>query len=93
MYFSLIIVVLALAAQQTIADSQSPFAQQPQHYTVVQTDSKYPSDVKSIYSVQQQPANEIDSSKSTQLKVNTKIQFIHIVPSTPPESIELNNHS
>lgn len=69
MYFLLtIIVVLALAAKQILADSQSPFAQQPQHYTVIQADNQFPTDLKLQYPVPQS-LNEIDGKKSNQAQV------------------------
>lgn len=75
MYISLTIVLLAVVAEQTFAESQSPFAQQPQHYSVVQTDSKFPSDLQLQYPVQQ-TFNEVDSNSptATSQKVNNNVQ-------------------
>lgn len=73
MYFSLTIVLLAVAVEQAFAESQSPFAQQPQHYSVVQTDSKFPKDLQLQYPTQQ-TFNEIDSNSPTNQKVNNNVQ-------------------
>lgn len=72
MYSSLIIIVsLALVAEQAFAKPQSQYAQQPQHYTVLQSDNKLPADLKFEYPVQQ--FNEIESNKPTQNQVNIKV--------------------
>lgn len=69
MYFSLIIVSLALVAKQAFAEPQSQYAQQPQHYAVLQSDNKLSADSNSQYPVQQ-TFNEIGSNKPSQHQVN-----------------------
>lgn len=67
--FSLTIVLLVFAAKNVFADTKSPFAQQPQHYSVVQTSKNFPVDLQ--YPVQQ-AINEVDSNEPAQNQVSIR---------------------
>lgn len=69
MYSSLIIVALALVAKQAFALPQSQYAQQPQHYALLQSGNKLADDLELQYP-KQQTFNEIDNNKPSQHQVN-----------------------